>query len=166
MSYVVEYEVQGDIHVDNSVLSRLRQTPGELARIQEIEVLGDDMTLGQYKELQQLKKNAISKTIEFNGINLTTDENVNMAHMYINLSDGTGYIPGHEGNNLCFKMEEDGLHLNYHYFSDNYDNNLSLVKKVATAFGSTIDIIYIGDEANDPDSVGEIIVSLKNGEGD
>jgi len=161
MSYVVTYKVEGDIVIDDSVLSRLTTTPEEQARIKELEILDDEtMTVAQLRELEALKKGAKEKTIDFNGVTITTkslhDEE---AALYVDLSRKTAFIPGHEGSNLDFKYSEEknGLVISNPYFNDNYDNHLVLVQDVAEAFDAKIKIIYVSDEAGDDEEYGEVV---------
>jgi hypothetical protein len=149
MSYRVTYFVKGEIVIPNEVLSRLKQTPEEIQRINEIKILGDDMTMRQFKELQQLEKESVDKTITYSGIKITTkpETDESSAHLYIKSNFDSAYIPGFDGNNLDFRKIDGALVARDKYIDDNYDENIQLVVDIASAFKSTIDIIYESDEA-------------------
>ncbi len=80
------------------------------------------------------------------------------AALYIASDLKSAFIPGYEGQNLTFELDENqNLKIKNPYFDDNYDNNLSLVTDVAEAFHSNIKIVCVGDETNDPDHVNEVV---------
>jgi hypothetical protein len=148
MSYRVTYLVNGAIKIPDEVIEKLRRSPEESQRIREIQSLGDDMTLRQYKELQKLKLDSIRKTIDYNGAKITTKEEDKepMADLYVYPSLDGAYIPGFEGGNLDFYKKDNTLVAMNGYIDDNYDANINLVVKVAKAFESPISIVHYSDE--------------------
>jgi len=155
MSSIVRYQVDR-FTIDSSIFKRFFKTEETKARIAEIAILDEDvMTVAQSKELDRLRNNII--TLKFNECVITSDPSLNSLEfdIFFNVGDGTAYIPGHEGQNLTFKINPDNpeqMIVDNPWFNDNYDSHLECIKKVIAAFRASTEIIYDGDEVDGYDS--------------
>jgi len=148
MSYRVTYKVEG-IKLPLEPFQRLKPSEETKQMIRELESIHEDqITLKQYRELQELRSSAQNTKIDYNGCTIATMNSSGPADIYYNPIYKTASIPGHEGSDLTFKEEDEFLVLKDGYFDDNYDANLELVEKVCQAFKQTCTIDLIADEAN------------------
>lgn len=151
MSSTVTYYVDG-MKIEKDIFNRLELTNADKETISKLEDMSDDeMTVAQLKQLKSLKAN--EKTIVFNGCMLTTKSEGDEpeACCYYDARAGTVYIPGHEGSGLTLSLNNNKTLFvpKNGYFTDNYDNHVSLVQQVIKSFRCSCTLRITGTESGE-----------------